>query len=103
MSDTTITKDTRWHAARRVNIHDQGLVIDDATGENIAVTYDGIHAPLVAAAPQLLHELEGLVETYAQALSDHIYDEDNGEPIPASELHYLNGLRSLIAEARGVQ
>ena len=42
----------RWHAAKMGNDH-QGLVIDDATGANIAVTYDVKHAPLVAAAPEL--------------------------------------------------
>lgn len=43
---------TRWHAAKMGNDY-QGLVIDDATGANIAVTYDVKHAPLVAAAPEL--------------------------------------------------
>jgi len=38
--------------------HEQGLVIDEATGKNIAVTYDAKHAPLVASAPELLVALE---------------------------------------------
>lgn len=32
----------------------QGLVIDEETGQNIAVTYDPAHAQIVAAAPELL-------------------------------------------------
>lgn len=45
-----------WHTASTGN--HQGLVIDDATGANIAVTYDKAHAQLVAAAPDLLAALE---------------------------------------------
>lgn len=41
--------------------HEQGLVIDEATGKNIAVTYDAKHAPLVASAPEMLAALENAV------------------------------------------
>lgn len=43
---------TRWYASKAGNDH-QGLVIDEATGATIAVTYDVKHAPLAAAAPEL--------------------------------------------------
>lgn len=46
----------KWHVARTGN--HQGLVIDDNTGKNIAVTYDKADAPLVAAAPALLEACE---------------------------------------------
>ncbi|USM11460.1 hypothetical protein vBCbaSRXM_15 [Citromicrobium phage vB_CbaS-RXM] len=42
-----------WYAAGTGN--HQGLVIDRATGANIAVCYDKAHAPMIAAAPTLLH------------------------------------------------
>jgi len=32
----------------------QGLIVDETTGENIAVAYDKANAPLIAAAPELL-------------------------------------------------
>lgn len=37
---------------------DQGLIIDEKTGENIAVSYDKANAPLIAAAPELLEVIE---------------------------------------------
>lgn len=36
----------------------QGLIIDEATGRNVAVAYDGKDAQLLAAAPQLLDALQ---------------------------------------------
>lgn len=39
----------------------QGLVIDETTGENIAVAYKVENAALVAAAPDLMDALERLV------------------------------------------
>lgn len=50
-----------WHKARMGNDY-QGLVIDDITGENIAVTYKAENASLVAAAPDLLQALQHLLE-----------------------------------------
>jgi hypothetical protein len=38
----------------------QGLIIDEKTGANIAVSYDAAHAPLIAAAPDLLQSCEEL-------------------------------------------
>jgi hypothetical protein len=36
----------------------QGLVVDEETGENIAVVYDKKNEDLIAAAPELLKALE---------------------------------------------
>lgn len=40
---------------------DQGLVICQATGANIAVVYDNAHTPLIAAAPALLEAAQELL------------------------------------------
>jgi hypothetical protein len=44
--------------------HRQGLVIEDATGRNVAVTYEGKDAALVAAAPDLLEALKAMCEEW---------------------------------------
>lgn len=40
----------------------QGLVIDESTGQNIAVTYELRDAKLVAAAPELLRALKDILD-----------------------------------------
>jgi hypothetical protein len=47
---------TAWYEAKTGN--HQGLVIEEATGRNVAVTYDKADATLIAAAPDLLAALE---------------------------------------------
>lgn len=63
------TADT-WYATttNTGSLHEQGLIIDKATGANIAVTYDAKHAPPIAAAPDLLAALQALHE-YARTIS----------------------------------
>lgn len=51
----------RWYVSSTGN--HQGLIISETTGENIAVTYDRKHAPLVARAPALLSALDNLVRS----------------------------------------
>ena len=50
----------RWYTANTGN--HQGLVIDEETGANIAVTYDKAHGPLVAEAPAMLAALQEIAE-----------------------------------------
>lgn len=45
-----------WYEGKTGN--GQGLVIEEETGRNVAVTYDKKDAPLVAAAPELLERVE---------------------------------------------
>jgi len=52
----------RWYLPSFTNAHDQGLVADETTGDNIAVVYDKKNAPLIAAAPELLSALQYLVD-----------------------------------------
>lgn len=53
-----------WHARRLYGNQggDQGVVIDDQTGDNVAVTYRAEDAALVAAAPALLKALRATLE-----------------------------------------
>ena len=44
----------KWYTA---NAGDQGLIIDEETGRNVAVSYDKKDAKLIAAAPDLLDAL----------------------------------------------
>jgi hypothetical protein len=53
-----------WHEAGTGN--HQGLVISDATGANVAVTYDKKDAPIVAASPEMF---EALTQIEAMALA----------------------------------
>lgn len=64
-----------WYAANMGNDH-QGLVVSEATGANIAVTYDKRDAALVATAPALLEacklSLEWIEQILGQGASDSI-------------------------------
>jgi hypothetical protein len=42
----------------QITSSDQGLIVDDETGRNIAVVYDPKHTSLIAAAPDLLEALQ---------------------------------------------
>jgi len=42
----------KWYEGNTGN--DQGLIIEEGTGKNIAVSYDKGDAPLIAAAPDML-------------------------------------------------
>ena len=44
-----------WYVASTGNHH--GLVVEEATGRNVAVTYNKADTPLVSAAPELLEAL----------------------------------------------
>jgi hypothetical protein len=80
---------TSWYEAKTGN--DQGLVIEEETGRNVAVTYDKADARLVAAAPELL---DRLIEA-----ADYI--DDQGDEKDDDELHFINELRAAIAKALG--
>ena len=49
-----------WYKAR-MSGNGQGLVIEQDTGRNVAVTYDEKDAALVAAAPELLDALRMVI------------------------------------------
>lgn len=47
-----------WYEASAGN--DQGLIIEEGSGRNVAVTYDKADAPLIAAAPAMLAALQSI-------------------------------------------
>ena len=51
-----IMKDLNWYVSNSYN--DQGLIIDEKTGENIAVTYKKEYAPLIVNMLEALKEIE---------------------------------------------
>jgi len=82
-----------WHATKSSG-NGQGLVIDDQTGRNVAVTYDEKDASLVAAAPELLASLQWLVE----------YCTEDGDILEAGGRTLTDGLnraRAIVNDATG--
>lgn len=55
-----MSKHIQWYKANSSN--DQGLIIDENTGENIAVSYKEEHAHLIAAAPTMLEACKSALE-----------------------------------------
>lgn len=86
----------KWYGKKLDNVADQGLVIDEKTGENIAVCYNNKHVNLIAAAPSVLSALKDCVEQlglYLQSI-EHGKDDD-------AESAYKHGL-NVIAMAEEV-
>lgn len=72
-----------WNGHKSVNAHDQGLVVAETTGANVAVVYNGeADTTLIATAPDLLKALK----TTTQALKDILSAADNGQPYTPAEL-----------------
>lgn len=70
----------------------QGLIADEKTGANIAVSYDPKHAQLIAAAPQLLKAARGVeAHSYANDLPEAQSDTVDGQA--------MDELLAAIAEA----
>ena len=51
---------SQWYEAKTGN--HQGLIIEEGTGRNVAVTYDKSDSAIIAAAPDLLAALESLMD-----------------------------------------
>ena len=78
----------RWYVASTGD--HQGLVIDEATGRNVAITYDKADAPPIAAAPDLRNALADMIEM----ATHHAMPEDE-------RLIILRAARTALAKARG--
>lgn len=52
-----------WYATKtnKGSPHEQGLIIEETTGRNVAVAYQAEDAPLIAAAPELLAACELII------------------------------------------
>jgi hypothetical protein len=68
MSSATATASRSWYSSNTGS--DQGLVICEATGNNIAVCYSKEDAPLVSAAPDLLKALKDLLAVASVRIDD---------------------------------
>ena len=64
-----------WYEASTGN--DQGLVVDENSGDNVAVVYDKANARLIAAAPKTLEALDKLADRADKVMAD-IYEGDTG-------------------------
>ena len=95
-----------WYVAKMVNDF-QGLVIDEQTGKNIAVTYDKKDAPLVAAAPELLEACKkvsgGLTDSAVGEIAFKNEDERFGALLLIGHLFKTRGqiLSRAISNAGG--
>jgi hypothetical protein len=78
-----------WYVARSGN--SQGLVISEATGANVAVTYDPKDAPLVACGPEMVTVLRDCEQSLSR-----LHDVDG-----AYRVTVLQMVRSLLAKVEG--
>ena len=70
----------------------QRLIIDENTGENIAVVYDAKNADVLAAAPDLLEAAEAMVDWF----------ESTDPNFPLKEIDRRNeALKKAIKKAKG--
>jgi hypothetical protein len=93
----------RWYAGnkRLQKDADQGLVTNEKTGENIAVTYKAENAYLVAAAPELLTALTAL-ESQAHYMDNMQHSGLALYPMDWSKINDLcSQARDAIAKATG--
>ena len=68
-----------WTGKEQMN--GQGLIYAEESGENIAVSYKGKNAYLIAAAPDLLQALTNIVENYRLTPIDKFCKETPKEAI----------------------
>lgn len=67
---------TSWYKASMNNIHDQGLIVDEETGDNIAVVYDGNNTEFICRACNGYDNFMELLNVAKSMLADaHDRDE----------------------------
>lgn len=79
------TKANGWYAARGSG--GQGIVIEEGTGRNVAVTYEEKDAPLAAAAPDM-----------AELLTKVLQSLDDEGSVDVTE---ISAVRALLAKIKG--
>ena len=81
-----------WYEANTGNY--QSLIVSENTGENIAVVYDRKNADIIAAVPDLLNELEWVVEYF----DEHPYLTEGED---CAEACWLFNAKQTIRKAKG--
>ena len=78
-----------WYAKNSggSDIHGQGLIIDEKTGENIAIVYKKENAPLLSAAPDMAEVLTFMVEEFEECHRNNQEIEHQEESGDAMRLH----------------
>lgn len=72
----------KWYSFAGSDPHNQGQVIDQATGHTVAVTYndeEGKNARLIAASPDLLETLDGVMKALSRMIDKHDPDSIEAE------------------------
>jgi hypothetical protein len=85
-----------WYKAKTGN--DQGLIVEEQTGKNIAVSYEEKDAHLIAAAPELLEACKEAYRRIGEDLIDEIFPD--GE-IDKSYRIFHEKLGKIISKAEG--
>lgn len=92
---------TPWYVANPGN--HQGLIIEEGTGRNVAIAYDKADAPFLAAAPELLEALEGLLAHVidCQVEGSKGKTDHTGQEYGAWEFEQVTKARAVLAKVRG--
>jgi len=67
----------KWYTTTKLD-DAQGLIIDETTGKNIAVSYDPKHAQLIASAPVMLEALRQSQKRFEDLLNNCLFP-DHGD------------------------
>lgn len=89
----------KWYAKDLNNIADQGLIIDEETGKNIAVAYDKKDMDLIAAAPELLEACQYALDNLAVASRDNLITAPKWFHVQLSETRLI--LDNAIQKVKG--
>jgi hypothetical protein len=92
--ETTQETTPTWYYCESAGGH-QGLIADEQTGKTIAVSYDKVNAPLLAAAPKMLKALENIQELAQDCL------DENGQPDALVFARFREWSRAAIEIAKG--
>ena len=82
-------KASKWYEGN-TGTH-QGLIVDENTGESIAVSYKKENAKFISASPQMLDVLKYAAQWYS----------DNINIMPVAFQSVVNEIESAIQEAEG--
>jgi hypothetical protein len=77
-------KNTKWYVGSFTNAHDQGLVVDEHTGENIAVTYKKEYARLISQSPDMYEALKELIHRFDRPYYQKLFSDDDQKAIDSA-------------------